>query len=192
MGIPDVSKILSGSDAAIKFALLSSSTELKSSNSEPLPIPAWPPPTSSIRSSSSLDSPPRLPPAHTPEQLSSPFFFHYNLRKRIRVKWVCIINTVSPKLSSVCAKGEIVKIWLSSSSTWLLHDGILFLFSKIHNYVFSSLNILSASSDSTWYSKDTLRNNTRVFLISIDLHFTFCLPLNNCNFYFLLPNFIEL
>ena len=54
---PDISKTVSVSDAAIKLARLKASTKAKSSDSAPLLNPTSPPPTTSITSSSSCDSP---------------------------------------------------------------------------------------------------------------------------------------
>ena len=103
VGIPDVSRTVSGSDAAIILVPLKASTKMKPSHSAPLLTPASPPPTTSIISSSSFDSP--LASKHSTlvtvfsSTTISATGFGYN--------GGCTTDTTYPMLESVSAKGEV-------------------------------------------------------------------------------------
>ena len=192
MGIPDVSGTISTLHATIKLACLNAYTKVKPPDSAPLLAPILPSPTTSIRSSSSLDSPVAFKHYQTSLVISSSSTtisagrFGYNSG--------CPTNAASQMLESVSPKGEVTSsgakpdiLW---RMTWLLHGGFRCLSIYKIFYLFQSLISLSASKDvrmrfqcdiEEWYS------SVPHFPI---LHFSICLGVLILKFYCWLLDFI--
>ena len=150
IGSPDFSITVSGSDDANRFTRLSESMKGKPSVSAPLLTSVGIVPTTSTTSSSST---------HLLLDWGHSGTVNLTVSSSTAI-WKTVFgynggfygaDVASPKLESVCARRELTSLDTNLDifqwTTWLLHDGIIFLFFENSILIDSSLIILSTNND---------------------------------------------